>query len=142
MKKIIAFVYALILVLGARAAPDRNLSEKILRIFRESFPDARQICWKESLASYTIDFFENDVRVHIVYAKNGDFFRSMRFYDGQDLPFYLQKIIRKKYPKHRLLGVVEVADARGVNYLLKTGDGKILTTIKMGSDGVLDLIEK
>ena len=142
MKRIIAFTYALILGAGAWAAPDKNLSEKLLRTFRENFPDARQIYWKENPDFYTVDFLDNDVRIHIIYGKSGDFFRSMRYFDAQDLPYYLQAVIRKKYTNRRIFGVVEVADAHGVDYLLKTEDGKILATIRMDSQGRLELVEK
>ena len=136
MKRIIAFTYALILGAGAWAAPDKNLSEKLLRTFRENFPDARQIYWKENPDFYTVDFLDNDVRIQIIYGKSGLYF------DAQDLPYYLQAVIRKKYTNRRIFGVVEVADAHGVDYLLKTEDGKILATIRMDSQGRLELVEK
>lgn len=138
----IAFVSALMLGSGAWAVPDRSLSEKLLRTFRESFPVANGLSWRENLHSYTVDFQENNVHIHIVYAKNGDFFRSMRYYSGEDLPYYLQTVIQKKYPNKKIFGVVEMADGRGVSYLLKARDGKILTTIRMANEGTLELFEK
>jgi hypothetical protein len=142
MKKIIALFYPVLLGLHSLGFGTKNVNEKVLQIFKESFPSAKEVVWTESGDSYTVYFLEDSIRTSITFDKDGGFITSLRYYQANNLPYYLLAILKKKFPEKKIFGITEVAIEDEIDYYVKLEDGKVWLTVKLDSEGHLSLVEK
>ena len=142
MKRLSALFYSLIIGASSFASPVKNINEKLLQTFKESFPNAEQVNWKELKETYVVDFVEDGVRSEIIYEKSGTFVSSTRYYKEKNLPYYLLINIKKRYPEKKILGVTEISTIDDIFYYIKMEDKTVVTTIKLDSEGNLVLVEK
>jgi hypothetical protein len=142
MKKLLVLAYSLMIGVNSFAYSGVGVNEKLLRSFRERYPNAEQVSWTELPESYTVNFIEDGVRSHIVYDKDGEVVRSTRYYKEQTLPYYLRMTIRKKYQGKRIFAVTEISTPDGVEYYVKLEDANIWLTILLDKEGELGVVEK
>ena len=153
MKSIIVLVYSLIIgssafayhtgnVNGQRLIDQKNINERLLRYFKEHFPNAKEVVWEEQLDNYIVNFVENDVRTHIVYDREGTFISSIRYYKEQQLPSYLLDILKKHYAGKTVFAVTEQTSEAGVVYFIKMEDAKGWIIVKMDSEGNHGIVER
>jgi hypothetical protein len=142
MKKFFILLYSLIISGTSFTFALSNINEKLVRSFKETFPNAVQVLWTELPEAYLVNFVENGIRSRIIYDKNGNFISSTRTYLAYDLPYYILISIKKKYPEKRIFGVTELASATSTEYYIKMEDSKVWTTIKIDNGGNLELVEK
>jgi len=142
MKQFFILLYSLILSGNSFTFAMSNINEKLVRSFKETFPNAVQVMWTELPEAYLVNFVENGIRSRIVYDKNGNFLSSTRTYLSNDLPYYILISIKKKYPEKRIFGVTELASGTTTEYYIKMEDSKVWTTIKIDKCGNLELVEK
>jgi hypothetical protein len=142
MKELFILCYSLII--GANASPynEKNINEKLIQSFKESFPDAQEVSWEELSETYVVNFMEDGVRNNIIYLKDGTFLRSSRYYQEKNLPYYLLINIKKKYADKKIFSITEIATISHIEYYIKLEDAKVLITIRVDSDGNLDMVEK
>ncbi|HMH21450.1 MAG TPA: hypothetical protein VK563_06735 [Puia sp.] len=138
------FVLCYSLIIGASSFPDntRNINEKLIQSFKESFPDAQQVAWEELSETYVVNFVDDGVRNNIIYMKDGTFLRSIRYYQERTLPYYLLVNIKKKYAGKKIYSVTEMSTISHIEYYIKLEDAKVLITIRVDGDGNLDMVEK
>ncbi|MDP4148107.1 MAG: hypothetical protein Q8927_04860 [Bacteroidota bacterium] len=142
MKKLSVLAYSLIIGLSSFAYSGTDINEKLLRNFKERFPNAEQIRWTELADNYIVNFMEDGVRTNIIYDKDGVFVRSTRYYFEQNLPYYLLVTIKKKYTDKKIFAVTEVSTAAGIEYFVKLEDARIWMTIRIDGEGNLGVVEK
>jgi hypothetical protein len=142
MKKYFALFYALVIGLNSFAFKPRNIDEKLLQFFKETFPRAENVIWKELEDSYVVNFIEDGIRINIIYDKDGSFYKSTRYYLEQNLPYYLLINIQKKYPNHKIFGVTEVSTISEIEYYVKLENAKIWVTLEVDSQGNISVVEK
>jgi hypothetical protein len=118
------------------------VNEKIVRNFKEIYPNAIQVRWVEYPETYVVYFEENGIKVNIIYNKDGSFVSSERYYKEEYLPYYLLAEIRKKYPSKTVYGVSELTSPGMISYFIKLEDAKSWITIKMDSEGNSNVVEK
>jgi hypothetical protein len=142
MKKYLALFYALVIGLNSFAFKPKTINEKLLNFFKESFPRAQNVIWKELEEVYTVDFIEDGIRMNIIYEKDGSFFKSTRYYLEQNLPYYLKVNILKRYPNDKIFGITEVSTISEILYYVKLEDAKVWVTLEVDSQGNLSVVEK
>ena len=142
MKKFFSLISAIIIGLQSFSFPARIVNERVLQTFKENFPDAEQVIWKEYPETYVVNFVEDGIRSSIIYEKDGGFISSTRYYQEKNLPYYLLVNVRKKYPGKKVYGVTEISTISGIEYFLKMEDANIWITVKVDSEGNLTLVEK
>ena len=142
MKRVFALIYSVVIGFSSMAFPNKNVNEKLLQTFKESFPNAEQVSWKELTETYVVNFVEDGIRNAIIYEKNGTFISSTRYYQERNLPYYLLVNIKKRYPEKKILGVTEFSTTTDISYYLQLEDKTVVTTIKMDSEGNLVMVEK
>jgi hypothetical protein len=142
MKKLLVLIYSLMVGFGSMAVPISNVNEKVARSFRETYPKAEQVNWKEYPQSFMVYFVENGIKSNIIYGKDGSFIQSTRYYDEESLPFYLLVTVKKKFADKKIFGVTEVSGPDHIEYYIKLEDEKRWMTIKVDADGNLELVEK
>ena len=120
----------------------KNINEQLLRSFNEQFPKAEQVNWEESRDGYTVNFVEDGVRSHIVYDKEGAFISSVRYYRERTLPYYLLNILKKRYAGKTIFSVTEISTVSNIEYDVKLEDARTWLTVRVDSEGNLDVVEK
>ena len=140
MKKILFAAFLVISGFGTMAAA-RSINEKLVQIFRQTYPDAVDVSWLEYPETYAVSFKEGDERSIIIFSKDGTFLRATRYYDEKYLPYYLVAAIHGKYPAKKIYGVIEVSTPENIDYFIKLEDAKTWMTIQVSSDGSIKAIE-
>jgi hypothetical protein len=142
MKKLFVLAYSLMIGVSSFAYSGIAVNEKLLRTFKERYPNAEQVSWTELPESYNVNFIEDGVRSHIVYDKEGGVIRSTRYYQEQTLPYYLRITIKKRYQRKRIFAVTEISTPDGIEYYVKLEDADLWLTILLDNEGELGVVEK
>jgi len=142
MKKILFILYLAATGPTVSAHPVRDINEKIVRNFKETYPDAVQVSWMEFPETYAVYFVEGGIKVNIIFNKDGSFVSSLRYYKEDYLPYYLLAEIRKKYPLKKVYSITELTSPGTISYFVKLEDAKAWLTIKLDSEGNINVVEK
>src|SRR5690242_10649639 len=108
MKKFFILFCSLLMGIGSFAFTPQNIDEKLLQIFKTSFPTAEDVNWFEAKDTYIVSFKENGVRTRAVYERNGKLHNLTRSYNESNLPYPIQLRIKQWYPDKKIFGVVEM----------------------------------
>jgi hypothetical protein len=139
MNKLLSIVVCL---LSVHAGIAGGISEKILQIFKQTFPKAEEVKWAEQTDKVTVDFKDGGISTKIEYDKDGNFISSVRYYTEKDLPLNILCKLQKKFPGKTVFGVTEMTTESEVNYYIKLEDATSWMTVKSGQDGNLEITEK
>ena len=142
MKKIIVLTYSFLISLSSFAFLGNNIDEKLLRSFKEAFPNAEQVSWNEFSEAYIVTFFEHGIRTRITFGKDGQFVEAFRYYGEQQLPPYLFFNLKKEFPGKQVFGVTEISTVSATAYYVKMVDSKNWITVKLEIEGHWELVEK
>jgi hypothetical protein len=119
-----------------------SVNEKVLKTFKESFPNAEKVTWDETKEFYTVNFLEQGILTRITYEKSGNFAGSIRYYTERYLPYYLINVLKDKFPGRKIYGVTEVTGPSGILYYVKLESTKFWLTVLLNSEGVVTIQEK
>lgn len=127
---------------GAFANDSFTISDKLLKAFKQTFPDAQQVKWAEQEDKYMVNFKQGEILTKIVYDKDGNFLSSLRYYTEKNLPVSILCRLQKKYADKSVFGVTEMTTESGVEYYIKMEDQNNWYTIRSNADGSMSTIEK
>jgi hypothetical protein len=141
MKKLSFIVYFSTISLLSVAA-SKSINEKLVQSFRETYPNAVQVSWKEYPETYAVYFAEEGIKATIIFKKDGTFLKSTRYYQEEFLPYYLVAAIKEKFPEESIYGITEITSPFSIEYYIKLEDQKNWRTVKLESDGSIRVVEK
>ena len=141
MKKFLFIIYFLIAGFSSMATV-KSVNEKLIESFRETYPNAVQVSWKEYPETYAVYFAEEGIKATIVFQKDGTFLKSTRYYKEEFLPYYLVAVIRGKFPAERIYGITEITTPYSIEYFIKLEDAQNWRTIRVDSEGNIRVVEK
>jgi hypothetical protein len=118
-----------------------GISEKIIQIFKQTFPKAEEVKWAEQTDKVTVDFKDEGVATKVVYDKDGNFVSSVRYYFEKNLPVSILCKLKKKYTGKTVFGVTEMTTDSKVDYFIKLEDATSWMTVKADADG-MEVVEK
>ncbi len=128
------------------AAP---VHEKVLKVFKASFPEVKQTTWYDYESHYAVYFTDPDnSKCRMEYDYNGNIISTTRYYTESNLSPFIRAKVNEKYPGKNIFGVTEVSSATGLSYRIVLEDERQwynLTSDSMGSihlDKKLDKAEK
>lgn len=145
MKRLFILSLSLLISLGSIAFTATNIDEKLVRLFKASFPDATEVVWYEFPETFTVHFVEDGIRNRISYWKDGQLVEFIRYYQERALPPFIRYCVKKKYPDQTIFGVVEIStasDYSNVTYYIKMEDAKTWFTVKVDGNGACNMVEK
>jgi hypothetical protein len=119
-----------------------DVNERLLQTFKNTFPDAQEVQWKESPDKYTVNFKAGGLVTLIEYDKDGEFMSSVRYYSESNLPVNILCKLHKKYPEKKVFGVTEKATESNVEYFIKLEDATTWVTVKSSGEGSMSVVEK
>ena len=121
MKKVFLLL-ALSATLYANADPKPAVTERILKAFKETFRDAKEISWHEYSEYYQASFKLNEVQFRAQYADDGTLIKMIRYYkEDQLLPMITAKL-KRKYAGKEIFGVTETTSADAVQFVINLKD--------------------
>lgn len=142
MKKFLVILFLTAAGYRSTARPVEIINEKIVQNFKEIYPNALQVSWLEYPDTYAVYFMENGIKINIIFNKDGSFVSSSRYYKEEYLPYYLLAEIKKRYPLKKVYGISELTSPGAISYFIKLEDTKNWLTIKMDSEGNINVVEK
>lgn len=132
----------LLLSAGLFANENFTISDKLLKAFKQTFPDAQQVKWAEQEDKIMVNFKQGDVLTKIEYDKEGNFLSSLRYYSEKNLPVNILCRLQKKYGDKKVFGVTEMTTDTVVEYYIKLEDENNWITVRSNADGNMQVIEK
>jgi|SRR5450432_672221 len=146
MKTKLVCLFGLLLIsvqMHATTNDPATVNDKLIKAFRETFPQAKTVHWNENGESYFVHFQENAIASEIEYDHDGNFVESERYYTDADmLPLHLACELHKKFAGKTVYGVTETNTDTETFYYVKLQDDKEWVTVKGNSFGVTEVVEK
>jgi hypothetical protein len=118
MKKVLYLVVLLISV-SATAATPPEISEKVIKAFKETFAGAEDVSWREMENSCQASFKVSEITVRAIYDNEGSLLKTIRYYGEKNLPSNILAKLKKKHVGKEIFGVTEiVTDSEMVFYIV------------------------
>lgn len=127
---------------GLFANKNFTISDKLLKAFKQTFPDAQQVKWAEQEDKIMVNFKQGDILTKIEYDKDGNFLSSLRYYSEKNLPVSILCRLQKKYADKKIFGVTEMTTDTAVEYYIKLEDDTNWITVRSNADGNMQVVEK
>ncbi|KAA9041958.1 hypothetical protein FW778_08065 [Ginsengibacter hankyongi] len=144
MKKI--FFACLVTIVSATsvfAAPKSLVTEKVLKVFHEAFPEVKKPSWYTFDNYYEVYFTNPDnSSCRIDYSPDGILLSTTRYYTEQNLPPAIRAKVNEKYPGKKIFGITEVSNSENVTYNIVLEDNKNWYNIESDATGVIRLNKK
>ena len=136
MKKMILSLAIAFTTLGAFAAGEENVNQKVLDAFKNEFNTVREAEWTAGADYYRAAFVYNEKYVFAYYSTEGDLLGITRYISPVDLPMNLQINLKKKYGNHWISDLFEVAKSETTSYYItvEDADTKIVLKSTGGND--------
>ncbi len=136
-------VPAVLLSVSLRAATPANVDAYLLKAFAAAYPSAEKISWSEENGHFVVHFMDHAVRSVIEYDADAKMVHSIRYYsDAAMLPQTISWEYHRRFPDKSLYGIIEVSDGDATAWFLKGQNAKQWTTVKVWSDGAMEVVEK
>jgi hypothetical protein len=144
MKKILfACVIAIVSSMTVFATPKSIVTEKVLKVFHEAFPEVKQTSWYTFDTYYEVFFTNPDnSSCRIDYSPDGIVLSTTRYYTEQKLPPAIRAKVNEKYPGKKLFGITEVSNSQNVTYNIVLEDEKNWYNIESDATGIIKLDKK
>lgn len=144
MKKIIfACLTALISTTSLFAAPPSIVTEKVLKVFRDAFPEVKEPTWYNFDTYYEVYFTNPDnSSCRIDYNPEGIVLSTTRYYTSQNLAPAIRAKVNEKYPGKKIFGITEVSNNENVTYHIVLEDDKNWLTVQSDATGNITLEKK
>jgi hypothetical protein len=140
MKKLIYLAVMLISITATATPPE--ISEKVLKAFKETFANAEEVTWKEMDNSCQANFKVSEVQVRAVYDNEGNLLETVRYYGEKNLPPNILARMKKKYAGKEIFGVTEISSDSEISYHVTLKDDKNWYTIKADPYGNTQQVDK
>ena len=144
MKKLILVCLATYISSAAVfAAPGSVVTEKVLKVFRDAFPEVKQPTWYNFDNYYEVYFTNADnTSCRIDYSPDGIVLSTTRYYTSQHLSPVIRAKVNEKYPGKKIFGITEVSNNENVTYHIVLEDDKNWLTVQSDATGNITLEKK
>jgi hypothetical protein len=140
MKKIMLVLVVMAAVSYAYAKPP--VSEKVLKIFSNTFPGVVNAHWYEYDNYYEAYFDNGDIKCRVKFDVNGKVVSTIRYYTEKMVSPFLKAKIAGKFPGKTIFGVTEVNSDSELTYNFVLEDSKGWTHVKSDGTGQMEVTEK
>jgi hypothetical protein len=142
MKKIVLSVVIICGLSSFSLHSSFDIGEKVLKAFKETFSDAKDVIWSEFDTYYEVKFKQSEVSARIKYDQEGNVIEAYRYYQEQQLAPYVLSKLKKKYADKKIFGITEVTKKNGLQYFITLEDDHNWYAVRADIFGNLDLEKK
>jgi len=140
MKKILLTLVILASLSFAYANPP--VSEKVLKIFSNTFPGVENAKWYEYETYYEAYFDKDDIKCRVRFDLDGKVMNTIRYYGEKTVCPFLKAKINQKYPGKKIFGVTEVNNEDELTYNFVLEDEKNWLHVKSDGTGQMQVTDK
>ena len=115
---------------------------KVLRSFKSTFANAKDVRWEEFPDHYTVSFNYSGIISRVKYDLEGNITGSLRYYEANNLPLNLFTKLKKAHATKSFFGVTELSVGEDVVYFVRMQDEKNWYTYKVDVQGNEEVYEK
>ncbi len=143
MKKVM-YLAAMMISLSSVAANPPEISDKVMKAFKQTFTDAENVSWSEMENSntYQANFTVSAVTVKALYDDDGNLLQTMKYYDEKNLPSTILAKLKIKQAGKEIFGVTEIANDYEVAFHIVLRDEKYWYWIKSDPLGNMEQTNK
>ena len=142
MKKLL-FIAAMLTSLISSAIPTpSDVTDRILRAFKETFKGAKEITWHEYPDYYQANFKQDEVQIRAQYSDDGTLLKTIRYYGESQLIPNIVARLKKKYAGKEIFGVTEVSSNEELTFVINLRDNDHWYIVKSDVLGNLEQTEK
>lgn len=134
MKKF--FITAAVLFTLSFAAK-ADVNEKVLKVFSETFQNAREVKWHEYDQTYQVNFKQDGIATTVLYDHEGKMLEARRHSKEDILPLIIKEKLKRKYTDQTVFGVTEVATEQTTIYRIVLEDAKHWYVIETDANGAV-----
>ena len=134
MKKAIVYAACVLIVSTAAAAAPGS---KLIKNFNQTFPNAKNVMWRDDAAGYFVSFTQNGNYNKVFYNKEGSFVYSLKYFNSDGLPVGITMELNKKFEASKIAGVTELTTENNTVYNIKLTKGDKLYCLDVLTDGTI-----
>ncbi len=142
MKKVIYLAFLLTGFVATAAPAPSEISEKILKAFKETFSAAQDVSWQQYEDYSQANFVVDRIQVRAQYAEDGSLIRTIRYYSERELLPTVVAKLKKRYAGKEITGVTESSSDEEVSFLVNVRDENNWYIVKSDVYGNLQQTEK
>jgi hypothetical protein len=139
MKKIFALLTAVVITASSFAGP---VTEKVKAAFAKEFNGAKFVEWKDMNGYFVATFKINNEALTAWFSEDGNVEAIQRNITADKATLLASRTIASVAENATITALVEVTQSGSLYYLVKTEDGKHITTYKVYADGESQKIER
>jgi hypothetical protein len=142
MKKIFLSIALLVSIASVASVPPAEVTEKVLKAFKETFGQAQDVVWHEYDNIYQANFKMDEIQIRAQYDQEGFLVKTIRYYgEKQLLPNVVSKL-KKKYGAKEIFGVTETSSSDEVSFSITLRDDKNYYIVRSDVYGNLEQTDK
>lgn len=141
MKKII-YLAVLLISISATAAAPPEVSEKVLKAFKETFTNAENVIWDEQEDRCQASFIQSEIQIRAVYDDDGNLLKTTRSYYEKNLAPNVLAKLKRKYAGKEIFGITEVSTETEITYYVTLRDAKYFYKVEANAYGNSQQVEK
>ena len=142
MKKLLLIAVLLACTTAMFAARPPEVNAKVLKAFKETFKDVKDVNWYEYDSYYEASFNQATIQNRIRYDADGNIIGTTRYYAPDQLPLNILVKLKKRYEKRTLYYVTEITTDESLTYYITMQDDKHWYTVTSDLNGSFQQTEK
>lgn len=120
----------------------KDVNEEVLKVFHNTYPDAKKVSWSEDKDSYMVFFTKNNISFRVIYDTEGNIVMAFKYYGEDNLPPLVLGKVKKAYPDFSVHSVVEKSSEAAIEYHITLENSKKLVTLKADPQGSFQVESK
>jgi hypothetical protein len=142
MKKLFVLAVSLTMIAATAFSSPREVNEKVLKAFNETFAAAKNVEWQEYDQYYQANFKQDDIQIRVQYDENGKLLKTTRYYSEKQLMPNIVAKLKNKYSKAEIAGVTETTSEDEVSFVVNLKDDDNWYIVRSDVYGNLQLNQK
>jgi hypothetical protein len=142
MKKLILSIAVLFCLTSMATEHPSEVSEKVLKAFKETFTLAKDVVWHEYADYYQANFKQDEIQIRAQYNAEGNLLRTIRYYGEKQLLPNVVANLKKRYQNKEIYGVTETTSSEEVSFVISIKDEKNWYVVKSDIYGNLEQSDK
>lgn len=118
------------------------INEKVLKVFKETFPNTQDPKWYEYADYYEVYFDKDDIKCRIKYDFDGNVISTRRDYYPEKLSPFIKAKVQKRYADKSIYGITEVSNNEEMFYVIVLEDAKSWMKVRADAYGNTSVLEK
>ena len=122
MKKIMIALVMIIILTADAFAGDEKVKPEVLKAFKNQFTSAQNVTWEVGNNYYKACFNCNGTWMFVCYNTEAKFLYTVRHFASTELPYYLQKSLKKTYGAYWITDLFEMSNGQKTSYYISLKD--------------------